>query len=142
MPPKKHFNIRIEYSYRLSATHKISCNLVLEGPAGTNDVASIKDRLEDGIYFIPGQISLPDLRCAFADTRRSWDRKVDHPWHELDKVNLTKLPPTDWFCGSAREVLEAVLAVRWDDEYFPGPEKPLFLTLEVATSPENDKPET
>ncbi len=132
MAIKKNFNLNIEYSYRLSVTYKVSCRVILAGPAGSDDVAVIKDRLEDGIYFIPGQVLLPDLRCAFHESERAWDKLVDHPWHELDKINLTKLSPTDWFDVSAREVAEVFCAVRWDDDYLPGPVKPWFLSQEVV----------
>ena len=135
MATKQNFNIIIEYSYRLSVTVKIACRVVLAGPAGTNDIALIKDRLEDEVYFVPGQVLLPDLRCAFDEEQRDWDRKIDHPWHELDKITLTKLPPTDWFDRTACEVVEAFLAVRWDDDYVSGPVKPLFQSHQVVADP-------
>ena len=133
MAAKKHFNLRLEYSYRLSVTCKISCVVVLEGPAGSNDVAAIKDRLEDALYFVPGQVLLPDLRCAFDERGRAWDAKVDQPWHELEKINLTKTAATEWFDKTTSEVCEAFCAVRWNDDYLPGPLKPLFQTLQVGT---------
>ncbi len=142
MSLKKSFNLSLEYSYRLSVTHKMTCRVVLAGPAGSHDVAAIKDRLDDGLYFVPGQVLLPDLRCAFDERRRAWDKTVDQPWHELEKINLTKTPPTDWFDKSAAEVVEAFLAVRWDDDYLSGPLKPLFLSHEVVADSGRNKPES
>ncbi|MEI6559398.1 MAG: hypothetical protein WCO00_13415 [Rhodospirillaceae bacterium] len=141
MALKKPFNLNLEYSYRLSVTHKISCRVILAGPAGSNDVAAIKDRLEDEVYFVPGQVFLPDLRCAFDESQRSWNSAVDHPWHELDKINLTKLAPTGWFDGSAPDLVAAFLSVRWDDDYRPGPLKPLFQTQQMASDGDPDKHE-
>ncbi len=129
MAIKKIFNLNIEYSYRISVTFKVSCRLILAGPVGSDDVALIKTRLEDEIYFVPGQVFLPDIRCAFHESQQEWDKLVDHPWHELDRINLTKLPQTDWFDRSARDVADGFSVVRWDDDFLPGPVKPLFLTL-------------
>ena len=142
MSVKKPFNLSLEYSYRLSVAVKVTCQIVLAGPASSNDVAAIKDRLEDGLYFVPGQVLLPDLRCAFDERQRTWDKKVDHPWHELDKVNLTRISPTDWFDQTAFEVVEAFLAVRWDDDYLSGPLKPLFLSNEMVPRSEAGKLES
>lgn len=142
MSLKKPFNLSLEYSYRLSVTYKITCQVVLAGPAGSHDVAAIKDRLDDGLYFVPGQVLLPDLRCAFDKRRRAWDRKVDQPWHELDKINLTRNSPTDWFDKTAREVVEAFAAVRWDEDYLSGPLKPLFLSHQVVAESGQNKTES
>ena len=140
MSLKKHFNLSIEYSYRISITHKVTCGVVLAGPAGSNDVAAIKDRLEDGLYFVPGQVLLPDLRCAFDERGRAWNKKVDHPWHEIEKINLTRSQATDWLEMTAREVMAAFVAVRWDEDYLSGPMKPLFESHNVALADRLNKP--
>ena len=142
MTAKKRFNLNIEYSYRISAMLKITCHVILAGPVGTSDVASIKDRIEDGIYFVPGQVLLPDLRCAFDEEGRAWDKAVDQPWHELEKISLTKNVQTEWFDKTASEVVDAFIAVRWDDDYLSGPTKPLFVTQQVVSDGALNKSET
>ena len=138
----KHFNLTIEYSYRLSLAYKVTCRVVLAGPVSSSDIAAIKDRFEDNLYFIPGQVLLPDLRCAFDERQRAWDKAVDHPWHELDKINLTRISPTDWFDKTAREVVEAFARVRWNDDYLSGPLKPMFQSQEVVADSGRNKMES
>jgi len=125
MKPSRRFNLRVEYCYGLGVSHKVACRLVLAGPVGSNDVAAIKDRLEDGAWFIPGQVLLPDLCCAFDESGRDWNAAVDQPWHALEQVSLTTRPPTPGFDLPARAVIEAFEAVTWDDGYRAQP-KPLF----------------
>ena len=139
MTPKRPFNLSLEYSYRLSVAYKITCSVVLAGPAGTVDVASIKDRLDGELYFVPGQVLLPDLRCAFDERRRAWDKTIDQPWHELDRISLTRSPATDWFDKTVREVVEAFCAVHWDEDYRSGPLKPMFLSQQVVAESRRDK---
>ncbi|MEI8393332.1 MAG: hypothetical protein WCF85_01255 [Rhodospirillaceae bacterium] len=126
MSPSKRFNLRIEYCYRLTPGSKILCKLVLPGPVGSNDIAAIKERLEDGLYFIPGQVQLPDLCCSFGDRDRDWDPRVDQPWHEVERVNMTTLPATLGFDLPARTVIDAFETITWDETYRPEP-KPVFI---------------
>lgn len=126
MKPSRRFNLRIEYCYGLGVSHKIACRLVLPGPVGSDDVATIKDRLEDGVWFIPGQVLLPELCCSFNEGDRDWNDAVDQPWHALEQVNLTTKPITPGLDLPARTVIEAFQAVQWDDGHRVQP-KPVFI---------------
>jgi hypothetical protein len=133
MAPRS-FNLRIEYCYRLSLTHKIKCRIILAGPVGSHEVAVIKDRLEDGVYFVPGQVGLPDLQCRFDETDARWDPRIDHPWHELEKINLTVKKPDQELGVTGPALVDAFGAVRWDDAYTPPgyPLKPAFEPVEAT----------
>lgn len=125
MKPSRRFNLRIDYWYGLGTARRVACRLVLAGPAGTGDVATIKDRLEDGIWFIPGQVGLPDLCCAFDESARGWSETRDQPWHALEQVSLTTKPATPGLPLATPEVVQAFEGACWNDDYRVDP-KPIF----------------
>lgn len=80
-------NTLIEYLYRDGSNYKKYSNAVVSGLLDESQVKEIWDCLEEGTYFFPGQIGLPD------DNRYS-GTVDDHAWFELQDITFTNIKPT------------------------------------------------
>ncbi len=79
-------NTLINYLYRDADNYKVYNHCVIEGEISSEQVAEIMDSLEDGEYFIPNQVGLPEKRFDVIDP------KADHCYFELcdDDFELTE----------------------------------------------------
>lgn len=101
-------NTRITYLYRDGSNYKQSESVVIQGEL---TFAEVEPYLDEGEYFIPGQVGLEDLQHRFGG-KLTMD---DHPWHELkeDDFELTDDPLTGSI--TTQELLERFRAVTWDE---------------------------
>jgi hypothetical protein len=101
-------NTQITYLYRDACNNKQVADGVVEGQLTFVDV---QPYLNEGKYFIPGQVGLEDLQHRFGE-KLTVD---DHPWHELneDDFEATDDPPT--LSMRAEALLERFRTVVWDE---------------------------
>jgi hypothetical protein len=90
-------NTYLCYQYRDASNYKTDIEFVLSGSVGCDD---LQDCLDDGEYFIPSQVGLPDIQDQMSGEFPTDD---DHVWHELLTAEPTDAAPT-WHM-SAREIL-------------------------------------
>lgn len=83
-------NTRINYLYRDADNYKMQNSCVISGTITPEQIAAIMDTLEDGEYFIPHMVGLPEQKF---DT---YDPQSDHPYFELgpESFELTKARTT------------------------------------------------
>ena len=80
-------NTQINYLYRDACNYKKFSSVTLSGEITEEQEAAIMGSLHDGEFFLPGQVGLPD------DNRYSGSVD-DHPWFELENIELTGREPT------------------------------------------------
>lgn len=85
-------NTLIGYMYRDAANYKFYYEEVVAGAITEDQIGTILNCLDCGIYFIPGQVGLP---CEYA-RNCDYDEQLDHPWCELreDGFELVNDEPT------------------------------------------------
>jgi len=112
-------NTRINYLYRDADNYKMPNSCVVAGKITPEQIAAIIDSLDDGEYFIPHLIGLPEKKF---DT---YDPQSDHPYFELgsDSFEATRAGATieltvdalvaaftrqkgKWFCIEPERALE------------------------------------
>lgn len=83
-------NTIIEYLYRDADNYKVPNVCVVQGEVTEQQIETIINSLDEGAYFIPSKVGLPEKR--FAD----FDPEVDHKWFELGMYGFsdTDLPAT------------------------------------------------
>ncbi len=84
-------NTQLWYMYRDGSNYKANETLVLEGECTFEDVKAF---LDEGRWFIPSQVGLPDLQKKLY--QYDGPGEDDHIWHELDDgdFSLTDSEPT------------------------------------------------
>lgn len=82
-------NTRIAYLYRDACNYKSHNEVVVAGKISDEQMEIVLDSLDEGLYFIPSQIGLPEIR--FEE-----ETEDDHPWFELERYGfcLTTDAPT------------------------------------------------
>ena len=86
-------NTRIEYLYRDANNYKVGNTAVVAGEISEDDRLYIFDNcLDDGEYFIPSKVGLPEK--TFVDLGYKYDAEADHPYFELESMELTDEHPT------------------------------------------------
>lgn len=110
-------NTLVEYLYTDAANYKVTGRAVLEGRIAEADAARMVGSLDDGMYFIPGQVGLPDLQGDFTDGP-AWDGEVDHVWHSLTGLSYTDEAPTPGIDSAHVETLMGEWPGKdgWDEE--------------------------
>lgn len=106
-------NTLFYYIYRDADNYKSHNNMVVDGKLNADEKAEIFCCLNDGEYFIPSQVGLPEKRIDdnFTD--------ADHPWFELRCIEDTEAPTT--VPGlTAQDLLTAFRAAQgnWDESRF------------------------
>lgn len=76
-------NTRIYYLYRDADNYKVPNECVVQGVLSNEQKAVIMDSLDEGEYFIPAMVGLPERRF---DT---YDLQADHPFFELSADAFT-----------------------------------------------------
>lgn len=104
-------NTAIEYLYRDGGNFKHTARIVLEGPMTDEDALMIRGKLDNGSYFIPSQVGLPDLQPYLLQFGPYTED--DHVFHELLDAEKTDETPT---CAvSTARLLESFRNVsRWE----------------------------
>lgn len=112
MRKKKLGNTRITYLYRDADNYKMPNEVVIIGTFTDEEIDEIMSICDQGEYFIPRQVGLPEERFE------KLDPQSDHCWFELSRDDFET---TDDYCSepiAAEEVLAAFRRVRdtgWDD---------------------------
>ena len=75
-------NTRISYIYRDGNNYKQGIELVVPGEI---DKDFILDCCDEGEFFIPDQVGLPELQGQMIN----FPNDADHVWHELEDIELT-----------------------------------------------------
>ena len=83
-------NTKISYLYRDGDNYKKHNEAIVSGPYTKDQIDAILASREDGDYFLPTQVGLPEERFD------KWDAQSDHPWFELDEYSFepTEEEPT------------------------------------------------
>ena len=83
-------NTKINYLYRDADNYKVHNECVVQGTISAERIAVVLECLDEGEYFIPHLVGLPEKRF---DT---FDPQVDHPYFELseDSFEETMEPAT------------------------------------------------
>ncbi len=110
-------NTLIEYRYVDASNNKVSGRAVLEGRIPETEVARMVASLDEDMYFIPGQVGLPDLQGEFTDGP-AWNGEVDHVWHVLAGLSYTDEAPTPGLDSGHVETLTSEWPDKdgWDEE--------------------------
>lgn len=74
-------NTKISYLYRDAGNYKMPNEAVVAGTVSECQISIIIDCLDEGLYFIPGQVGLPEERFG------RWTRD-DHCWFELQRCGF------------------------------------------------------
>ena len=80
-------NTKISYLYRDADNYKMRHEVVIAGSMSEEQGKAIEDSLDEGVYFIPSQVGLPDDRFGSVTA-------ADHPWFEWVGVEPTADRPT------------------------------------------------
>lgn len=106
-------NTRITYLYRDADNYKTLNEVVIQGTFTDEEIDEIMGVCDQGEYFIPRQVGLPEERFE------KLDPQSDHCWFELSRDGFET---TDDYCSepiAAEEVLAAFRRIRdtgWDDQ--------------------------
>lgn len=84
-------NTAISYLYRDAHNYKQDETLILPGALTLDQAIAIVDGTDDEDGFIPSAVGMDDLQTRSID---SWNRAVDHPFHEIALIALTTASPT------------------------------------------------
>jgi len=101
-------NTCIDYQYIDGSNCKQSKAIIV---AGHLTFEELKPYLDEGEYFIPGQVGMEDLQHLFGGQLT----KNDHPWHKLQEGDLEPTSDLPTVAYSAKELLERFKTVTWDD---------------------------
>ena len=86
-------NTKISYLYRDADNYKVGNTAVVAGEISEEDRQYIFGHcLDDDEWFIPHKVGLPEK--TFADLGYKYDADADHPYFELESMELTDEQPT------------------------------------------------
>ena len=92
-------NTKIEYMYRDGSNYKVYNECIIRGPITDEQIDVIMASLDEGEYFIPSVVGMPEVR--FGDVG---------PWFELDRMGFSKAR-----CEPTLDLTGAELAQRFAD---------------------------
>lgn len=75
-------NTCINYLYRDANNYKMQNFCIIDGEITPNQIAEIRACLDEGKYFIPHQVGLPERRFDKNDSQS------DHCWFELSEIGF------------------------------------------------------
>lgn len=111
-------NTFVHYLYRDGSNYKSPGVVRLRGRVDYDLLRAALSNLDEGIYFVPGQVGFPDLQGRLT-AYDGWTDD-DHPFHELRGVEFA-----DGVEGAldpdriADEVFEAIRDAEWEWGYRP-----------------------
>jgi len=96
-------NTKIEYLYRDADNYKVRNEVIIEGTITEHQKQIIEDCLDEGEYFIPHAVGLPER--TLVDLGFAYREEADHPYFELSigDISVTHEEPTE--CISVEEVV-------------------------------------
>lgn len=108
-------NTRVNYLYRDAGNYKMFNEAVVSGAITEEQIVAILETLDEGEYFLPAQVGLPEERPD------KWAPRYDHPWFELEADGFE---PTDDPADVNLTVDELVsaferMAGKWEDHIGP-----------------------
>lgn len=112
-------NTLIEYLYRDASNYKQFNSAVVSGELTEAQIHEIMGCLEDGEYFIPSQVGLPEKKF---DTIT----EDDHPWFELYEHGFSKTSGEATVKVTAQELYQKFLKCKgaWDSGDLPETDAP------------------
>lgn len=108
-------NLMIDYLYRDADNYKVWNTVVLNGTLTEKQIADIIGVLNDGEYFIPSQVGLPEQRFEKLSG-------ADHCWFELSPESFNDVddkPTVDLTATELYENFMKIKSIGWDDTKFP-----------------------
>ncbi|WP_305910551.1 hypothetical protein Q9L42_020555 (plasmid) [Methylomarinum sp. Ch1-1] len=87
-------NTLISYLYRDADNYKFTESVVLKGEISKDDKATIFEKLDNGLYFLPEQVGLNTAFEQIVSHGYRFPTESDHPWHELCSIEKTNQEPT------------------------------------------------
>jgi len=87
-PEQKQVNTKISYLYRDADNYKVWNDCIIPGVLTKEQQAMILGCLDEGEYFIPSLVGLPEK--TFTDLGYSYDEQADHPWFELGEASFER----------------------------------------------------
>lgn len=106
-------NTQINYLYRDADNYKILNTCIIAGVIDAEQIAKIMECLDDGEYFIPRQVGLPERRFDKIDPQS------DHCWFELSSNSFELTDRPSDFNLTAKELVENFQKAKdhWDDSW-------------------------
>jgi len=105
-------NTKIVYEYRDASNYKTNDEVVLAGKIDHELLSKMLAKLQGGMFFIPGQVGLPDIQNKMGD----WNED-DHPFHSFLIIQPTSEDPTEGM-PTIYELVASFPDV-WDATYIP-----------------------
>lgn len=99
-------NTKINYLYRDADNYKVHNECVVQGTISAEQIAVILECLDEGEYFIPHLVGLPEKRF---DT---FDPQVDHPYFELSEDSFAETMESETVEVQVDELVSAFCAAR------------------------------
>ena len=103
-------NTKISYLYRDADNYKVHNECVVEGVFSEAQKSMMINSLDEGEYFIPHKVGLPEKRFD------KFDPQVDHIWFELGENSFSETSENPSVSMSAEELVEAFCLCkdRWE----------------------------
>lgn len=100
----------IGYLYRDGSNYKVPNNVIVPGRYTDEQIKTIINCLDDGMYFIPDKVGFPEKKF---DT----ETEDDHPWFELDALDFEDSAEAPQIDKSPEEVVDLFLAAKdhWEE---------------------------
>ena len=102
-------NTRIDYLYRDADNYKMPNSVVVKGLLSEDQKKIIMSNLQDGEFFIPSQVGLPETRVD-----EYWDMESDHVFFELYEYSFAETDEEPTVAVTADELVKNFEAVRED----------------------------
>lgn len=99
-------NTRIDYLYRDASNYKKPNMVIVSGSISEEQQRIIMSCLDEGEYFIPHLVGLPEIRFD------AYSMTDDHPWFELHEGAFSETTELPTVSGSAEELVKAFQARR------------------------------
>lgn len=97
-------NTKINYLYRDACNYKVYNECVVEGTITEEQQKMILECLDEGEYFIPSKVGLPEEKFGTED-----DPDVDHEWFELGEGDFSRTFENPTVSITANELVQAFL---------------------------------
>lgn len=100
----------IGYLYRDGSNYKVPNKVIVPGRYTDEQIKTIINCLDDGMYFIPDKVGFPEKKF---DT----ETEDDHPWFELDALDFEDSAEAPQIDKSPEEVVDLLLAAKdhWEE---------------------------